>query len=151
MAEENSGWRSLAEAMARARPAAAVVAAVLRPRPLETVAGRRIAFFTTAPAPVHQLQARHLHEVYGAEVVLVSGNLSRRDALRADVELARDVDAFVTEVKGAAIDVVAEAASARGLDVVLADNDLLPLPGGPNLDEELRALAAAATQARLAA
>ena len=136
MAEENSGWRSLAEAMARARPAAAVVAAVLRPRPLETVAGRRIAFFTTAPAPVHQLQASHLREVYGAEVALVSGNLADREALWADVERARDVDAFVTEVKGAAIDVVAEAGSARGSRSCSRTTTCFPLSGQANLDEE---------------
>jgi len=52
---------------------------------------------------------------------------------------------FLTEVKAAGIDVVAEAGRERGVEVVLAANDIVPLPGEPDLDAELRALAEAAT------
>ena len=41
------------------------------------------------------------------------------------------------ELKAAAIDVVAEAALARGAEVVLAANDVVPLAGEPDLDELL--------------
>jgi cyclic 2,3-diphosphoglycerate synthetase len=151
MAEEGTAWAELAAVLAAGRRDVRVVAAVLRPRPLESVEGCRIAYFTTAPQPIHDAQAARLREVYGAEVELVSGNLSRRDALRADLERAPDVDAFVTELKGAAIDVVAETGAARGIRVVLADNDLLPLAGQPDLDSELTALAEAAAATRVAA
>jgi hypothetical protein len=40
--------------------------------------------------------------------------------------------------------VVSEAASERSVDVVFADNDILPLPGQPDLDGELRELAESA-------
>ena len=55
------------------------------------------------------------------------------------------------EIKAAAIDVVAEAAAARGIEVVFADNEVLPLPGEPDLDEALEALAAEAMAAEVAA
>jgi cyclic 2,3-diphosphoglycerate synthetase len=86
----------------------------LRPRPVEPVAGRRVAYFSTAPAAAHETLERHLREEHGAEVVLVSGNLARREALRE--ELARvDAEVYLVEIKAAAIDVVAEAgARARG-------------------------------------
>ncbi len=146
MAEEGTSWRELADSILRVAPGMPIVAAVLRPRPVEPVAGRRIAFFTTAPKGVHERQAAHLSSEHGAEVVFVSGNLSRRDALREDLERAHGADVYVTEIKGAAIDVVAEAGLERGAEVVLADNDLVPLEGELDLDDELTSLAGACLQ-----
>ena len=116
-----------------------VVPVELRPRPIERIAGRRVAYFSTAPAAVHEQLARDLREEHGAEVVLVSGNLARRDALRE--ELARvDAEVYLVEIKAAAIDVVAEAALERGVEVVFADNELVPA-GVLDLDVELIRLA----------
>ena len=53
-----------------------------------------------------------------------------------------------TEIKAAAIDVVAEAAESRGLPVVFADNEVLPLPGEPDLDDAVTALADAVVAER---
>jgi cyclic 2,3-diphosphoglycerate synthetase len=116
-----------------------VVPVELRPRPAAPVIGRRVAYFSTAPAVAHEAIERHLREELGAEVVLVSGNLARREALRA--ELARvDAEVYLVEIKAAAIDVVAEAALARGVEVVFADNELVPV-GVLDLDTELVRLA----------
>jgi cyclic 2,3-diphosphoglycerate synthetase len=116
-----------------------VVPVELRPRPVEPVAGRRVAFFSTAPAAVHETLAQHLAERHGAEVEHVSGNLARRDALRE--ELGRvDADVYLVEIKAAAIDVVAETALARGRELVFADNELIPV-GGHDLDAALLRLA----------
>jgi cyclic 2,3-diphosphoglycerate synthetase len=116
-----------------------VVPVELRPRPVEPVAGRRVAFFSTAPAAVHETLARHLEEQHGAEVAHVSGNLARREALRAELERV-DAEVFLVEIKAAAIDVVAEAALVRESELVFADNELVP-SAGHDLDSELRALA----------
>jgi cyclic 2,3-diphosphoglycerate synthase len=127
-----------------------IVAAALRPRPVEPIDGKRIAFFTTAPEAAHERLAAHLRESHGATGVAVSGNLAKRDGLRAD--LARlDADAYLVEIKAAAIDVVAETASQRGIPVVFADNDVLPLEGEPDLEAEIEALAEAAAQEPVAA
>jgi cyclic 2,3-diphosphoglycerate synthase len=108
----------------------------LRPRPVEPVAGGRVAYFTTAPSFAHGTLAAHLSEQHGAEVVHVSGNLARREQLRE--ELARvDADIYLVEIKAAAIDVVAEAALERGRELVFADNELV----GDGIDEQLLALA----------
>ena len=113
-----------------------VVPVELRPRPVEPVDGRRVAFFTTAPAAVHETLAAHLAERHGAEVVQVSGNLARREALREELERV-DADTYLVEIKAAAIDMVAEAAVARGRELVFADNELV----GESVDEALLALA----------
>jgi cyclic 2,3-diphosphoglycerate synthetase len=116
-----------------------VVPVELRPRPVASVAGRRVAYFSTAPAHAHEAIERHLREEHGAEVTFVSGNLARREALRD--ELAHlDAEVYLVEIKAAAIDVVAEAALKREAEVVFADNELVPA-GVLDLDTELIRLA----------
>jgi cyclic 2,3-diphosphoglycerate synthase len=102
-----------------------VVRFAMRLRPNEPTTGR-VALFTTGSAPF-----AHLHDV-----VFCSRALANRDELTAQL---RDVDAdtYVVELKAAAIDVVAEHALARGARVVLADNEVVPLPGELDLDEFL--------------
>jgi cyclic 2,3-diphosphoglycerate synthase len=139
MAEEGSRHIELKEAIGDVKPDVQAIACVLRPRPIAPIGGRRVAFFTTAPEEAHPLLAEHLQAEHGADVVGVSGNLAHRDALREDLDhLAADV--YLVEIKAAAIDVVGEAADERGVELVFADNDVKPLAGEADLDEELRSL-----------
>jgi cyclic 2,3-diphosphoglycerate synthase len=101
-------------------------------RPVEPLAGRRTALFTTGPTRFEHVE----------EVVSCSRNLADRDALRHDLELV-DAEVFLVELKAAAIDVVAEAAAARGAEVVLAAYDVQ----APGLDEALLELAGVAAGA----
>jgi len=103
-----------------------VVSAELRLQPMEPLAGRHTAVFTTGAAPTGHLDA---------EIVHVSRNLANRDALRAELE-AVYAEVYLVELKAAAIDVVAETALARGATVVLAANEVV----SPELDERLPAL-----------
>ena len=151
MAEEGSGHDELRAGIRRlVRPRVDVIATVLRPRPMVPVTGREIAFFGTAPEAEHGRIAAHLRDVHGAEVVHVSGNLASRAALREELAHVR-ADAFVVELKAAAIDIVAEEAFARGAEVILAANDVVPLQGEHDLDYELRRLAEEAVDAEKAA
>jgi cyclic 2,3-diphosphoglycerate synthase len=138
MAEEGSGWERLRDRAAELAPR--VVATTLAPRPTQPIAGRRVAFFSTAPERAHAGFAAHLGEEHGAEVTHVSGSLANRTHLRE--ELAEvDAEVFLVELKAAAIDVVAAAARERGVEVVLAGSDVRPAPGEPDLDAELLRLA----------
>jgi cyclic 2,3-diphosphoglycerate synthase len=111
-----------------------VIGVELRLRPVQPVSGRRTAVFTAGPAPVDHLDA---------EVVHVSRNLANRAKLREELERI-EADVFLTEIKAAAIDVVAEAAAERGAEIVFADNEVVSLAGEPDLDEQLLALAESA-------
>jgi cyclic 2,3-diphosphoglycerate synthetase len=104
-----------------------VVEADLRLRPVTPLRGRRVAVFTTGPAPTEHLDA---------EVVSVSRNLADRAKLRADLAQT-EAEVFLVEIKAAAIDVVAEAAQERGVEVVFADNEVVPLEGQSSLDEAI--------------
>ena len=73
MAEEGSGWERLRDRAAELGPR--VVATTLHPRPAESVAGRRVAFFSAAPESAHAGFASHLADEHGAEVTHVSGSL----------------------------------------------------------------------------
>jgi cyclic 2,3-diphosphoglycerate synthase len=103
-----------------------VVPAELRLRPAEPLGGRRTAVFTTGPAPTDGLDA---------EIVYVSRNLARREALRDELERI-EAEVYLVELKAAAVDVVAEAALSRGAELVLAANDVV----SEELDERVLAL-----------
>jgi cyclic 2,3-diphosphoglycerate synthetase len=139
MAEDGTGHEAVADAIREVKDVS-VVATVLRPRPVDSIAGKRLAFFTTAAASAAGRLERHLLEEHGAAEVTVSTNLSNRDELRRDVERA-EADVYLVEIKAAAIDIVCEAADERGLEVVFADNEVVPLPNQPALDETVRELA----------
>jgi cyclic 2,3-diphosphoglycerate synthase len=143
MAEEGArgSWGQVESAVrAIVRAGVGVVPVVLRPRPTEDVSGSSVAYFCTAPASAHAPLATHLREVHGADVVHVSGSLADRAALHEELA-GIDADVFLVELKAAAVDVVAEEALGRGSRVVLAANDVMPLPGGADLDEMLLEMA----------
>ncbi len=141
---EDATYERMERVIADVKPGIPVIPAVLRPRPASSIEGKRVAFFTTAPGAAHVQLAEHLRATHGAAEVSVSGSLADRSRLRADIEAA-DADVYLVELKAAAIDVVAEAAAERGVEVVLADNEVL----GEGLDTELRALADAVLEPAL--
>jgi len=110
-----------------------VVAVGLRLRPAEPLRGRRAAVFTTGPAPTEELDA---------EIVHVSRNLARREALHEELA-GVDAEVYLVELKAAAVDVVAEVALERGAEVVLAANDVV----SDELDERVLELAGGAVRA----
>jgi cyclic 2,3-diphosphoglycerate synthetase len=110
-----------------------VLEAELRLRPISALAGRRVAVFTTGAAPTDHLDA---------EVVSVSRNLADRARLSEDLERT-DADVYLVEIKAAAIDLVAVAAQARGVEVVFAENEVL----SPELDDAILSLVPAGARA----
>jgi cyclic 2,3-diphosphoglycerate synthetase len=113
-----------------------VIRAELRLVPMEPLGPGPVAVFTAGSAPTDHLEA---------DVVASSANLADRARLREDLA-SIDAETFLIEIKAAAIDVVAEAARERGARVVFARNDVVSLPGEPDLDTELLALADAVTR-----
>jgi len=141
MAEAGSEWEHVRQRVrATVRRNVPVVATRLHPRPLANVRDRRVAYFSAAPAQAVARLRDHLENVFGARVVHMSGNLADRAALRDELE-AVSAEVYLVELKAAAIDVVAEAAFARGAEVVLAANDVVAVPGEPDLDELLLGMA----------
>lgn len=105
-----------------------------RPRPLADISGARVFFATTAPPVLLDTLRTHLEETYDCRVVAASTALSDRAALRADLRThAGSFDVLVTELKAAAIDVVAVAGAEAGVPTVLCDNEPVAL-GGDGLD-----------------
>jgi cyclic 2,3-diphosphoglycerate synthetase len=125
----------------------AVIPAVFRPRPVGEVKGLRVGYVSTAPTAVLEKLARHLEEHYGCEVVSTSGNLSDRRRLAADLDAMAGAEAYLTEIKAAAVDAVTRRGAEEGKPVFYCDND----PVGEGLDGELLRVAREAVAASEAA
>jgi cyclic 2,3-diphosphoglycerate synthase len=136
MADEQK-LRAIVEGVREIKPELAVIPTVFRPRPVGEIEGLRVAYVSTAPPAVLDKLARHLEQRYGCEVVATSGNLSDRKRLVEDLDGMAGVEAYLTEIKAAAVDVVTRRGSDEGRPVLYCDND----PLGAGLDEELLRLA----------
>ncbi len=116
--------------IARERPGVPVVAVTFRPKPIEPIEGLRVFYASTAPADLLPTLGRHLEDRWGCTVVASSPHLSNRARLREDLHgVAARVDVFVTELKAAAIDVVASVGETFGIPTVLCDNEPIPVAG----------------------
>ena len=135
----------LVAAVRKVRPDLVVIPTVFRPRPVGKVEGMRVGYVSTAPPAVLDTLSRHLEEHYGCEVVAASGNLSDRKRLGADLEEMSGVEAYLTEIKAAAVDVVTRRGAAEGKPVFYCDND----PVGEGLDRALLGLAREAVANRV--
>lgn len=131
-------------------PGVPVVVTGFRPRPLEPVEGMRVLFATTAPPAVGPLLADHLCEAHGAKSVEVIATLSDRAKLRDELAArAGTYDVLLTELKAAAIDVVAAHGETAGVPTVLCDNDVVGV-GSADPDGALDVVAEAAIARGLA-
>ncbi len=114
---------AIRRAVASLRPDVRCVASTFRPSPLESIAGTRVFFATTAPASLLDAQREHLEREFDCEVVGASAHLSNRAVLREDMaRYAGEYDLLLTELKAAAVDVVAAAGAEAGVQTVLCDN-----------------------------
>jgi cyclic 2,3-diphosphoglycerate synthetase len=120
MAEHGAG--PLVQTIRRLAPDTRMVETVLRPTPLESVAGRRVFYVTTAPESAGETLVDHLQTAHGATVTGTSHNLARRRQLAHDLERVGDADVVLVELKAAGVDMVARAAVEQGVDVVFCDN-----------------------------
>jgi cyclic 2,3-diphosphoglycerate synthetase len=111
-----------------------------RPRCTTDISGLRVAFFSTAAGTVLRRLAHDLEQTHGCHIVYLSGNLADRVSLRRELGQIR-AEAYVVEIKAAAIDVVTEHAVAQDTPVVFCRYKPQALPGWPPLTAELTALA----------
>ncbi|WP_148882031.1 2,3-diphosphoglycerate synthetase [Thermococcus aciditolerans] len=119
--------RELERIIRETNPDADVHLTAFKPRPLGDVSGKRLALVMTSGLALEG--ARRYIEGLGADVVHASGNLSRRPALRKDLEGFEGIDAVAVELKAAAVDVVTRWALERGIEVIYLDNEPVNIDG----------------------
>jgi cyclic 2,3-diphosphoglycerate synthetase len=134
----------LVEAIGEVRPDLPVIPTVFRPRPVGEVKGMKVGYLSTAPSAVLDTLCGHLEDHYGCEVVGASGSLSDRTRLAEDLDAMSGVEAYLTEIKAAAVDVVTRRGAEEGKPVLYCDND----PVGDGLDAGLLELAREAVAQR---
>jgi cyclic 2,3-diphosphoglycerate synthetase len=135
--------RSIIKGAREVAPSLQVIPTVFRPRPVGEVRNLKVAYLSTAPRAVLDLLCRHLEETYGCKVIAASGSLSNRKELSRDLEWMRSigVEAYLTEIKAAAVDVVTRRGAAEEKPVFYCDNDPVGLPGWDELEGALLELA----------
>ena len=141
----------LVAAVRRVREDIPIALATFRPKPLADVAGARVFFATTAPGSLLPVLSGHLESVHGCEVVGASVHLSDRALLREDLRArAGRYDLLLTELKAAAIDVVAAAGAEAGVPTILCDNEPVAAGGSdlPSVIDHAVAMSAARHEAR---
>ena len=124
------------ESIRSVAPGTRLVRTVLRPTPLEPIAGRSVFYVTTAPPAAGEVLVEHLEGEHGAKVVGASHNLGRRPELVADLANTQDAEVLLVELKAAAVDLVVRLALERDVDVVFCDNRVVTI-GGDGTFEEL--------------
>ena len=142
MADEGSGWEELRDRIAELGPR--VVGVTLRPRPIAADRGHG-ASRSSRPRATRHTRALPGTSPTSTEPTSSTSPATSPTGSALTEELERvDADVFLIELKAAAIDVVAEAAQAREIDVVLAGSDI-ESSGDLDLDDELLRLADEAT------
>jgi cyclic 2,3-diphosphoglycerate synthetase len=129
-----------------------LIACRLEPEPAASIRPEaRVAVFTTAPAE-REPELLAALERQNIEVRFLSTNLARRSQLERDLDRAagEGCDVYLTEIKAAAIDVVAARAERTGVELVFLRNRPVALAGEPELDAELLQLARDAVPAAAA-
>jgi len=115
--------KSIEKFIESTNPEATVISTVFRPKPLESVEGKKVLFATTAPDSIKDVLIEHLENNYGCKVVGTTPHLSNRPLLQKDIEKHIDeADVMLTELKAAAVDVATKDALDAGLEVVYCDN-----------------------------
>ena len=137
--------QEIVERVREIKPDIEVIPTVFRPRPVGDITGLRVAYVSTAPPAVLSKLSDHLEERYGCEVVGTSGNLSDRRRLVEDLARVGDAEAYLTEIKAAAVDVVTRRGAEEGKPVLYCDND----PVGEGLDGALLDMARQAMSAAI--
>ncbi|WJI08672.1 2,3-diphosphoglycerate synthetase [Methanobacterium sp. CWC-01] len=119
-------------------PGAIVISTVFRPKPLESVQGKKVLFATTAPDSIKEVLIEHLENVYGCQVVGTTSHLSNRPLLQQDIEKYLDeAEVMLTELKAAAVDVATKDALEAGMEVVYCDNIPLAIREEDDLDQAI--------------
>lgn len=117
------------------KPEATVIPTVFRPKPLESVRGKKVLFATTAPDSIKEVLIGHLEKVHGCLVVGTTPHLSNRPLLQQDIEKYLDeAEVMLTELKAAAVDVATKDALEAGMEVVYCDNIPLAIREEDDLD-----------------
>ena len=133
IAEERTAAAQVEAALRQLSPGIEVLRTTFRPKPLTTVAGRRVFFCCTAPPDAGPVLRKHLERTYGCEVVGMSHHLSEPAVLVDELRGAPDHDVLLTELKAAAVEVASRSALQAGHEVAFADNAL----HGEGVDEAL--------------
>lgn len=131
----------LANAVKKINNRIKIVKTVFRPKPLENLSGKKVFFATTAPSALNDTLSNYLESNFNCEIINISNDLSNRGLLKESIDKnSGKFDTLLTELKAAAVDVVARIGLEIGSKTIFCDNIPIPI-NNQNLDNEILNLA----------
>ncbi len=127
--------QELSERIKRINDDIFVLRTIFRPHPLKPIRDKRVFLAATAPPGAMGLLGGYLESEEGCDLVGSSCHLSDRRRLEEELRGAGDAEVLLTELKAAAVDVVARYARAGGKEMVFFHNRPVPLAGEAGLGE----------------
>lgn len=122
-----------------------IIETIFRPKPLDNIKDKKVFFATTAPKIIGDKLIDHLEKEYECSIIGVSYDLSNRKLLKNEIsKLQGNFDVLLTELKAAAVDVVARIGVENGLETVFCDNIPYSINKDINLQDEIIDLAKSA-------
>jgi cyclic 2,3-diphosphoglycerate synthetase len=112
-----------------------VLNTIFRPHPLKSIRDKRVFLVATAPEEAGILLEGYLEKEEGCTLVGRSHSLSDRTRLEKELIGAGNAEVLLTELKAAAVDMVASYARESGKEVVYFHNKPIPIERENGLDE----------------
>ena len=132
--------RELRERIKRINGDIITIETVFRPHPLKPISGRKVFLSMTAPEESVGIVRKYLEEKAGCELVGASFRLAERKALLRDLEGAEKAEVLLSELKAAAVEVVARFAREKGKEIVYFHNLPVAAGGEGELDDFFRVM-----------
>ena len=126
--------QELSERIKRINNDIVVLKTFFRPHPLKPIRDKQVFLVATAPEEAGVLLQDYLEEEEGCVVVGRSHHLSDRRYLEEELRGSAEAEVLLTELKAAAVDVVARFARANEKEIVFFHNVPVPLAGEVTLE-----------------
>jgi len=115
------------------KPKMLIATTVLRPKPLSSLKGKNVFLALTAPDKALPFLKNYIEKKYHCKVKGMTNHLSVRPLLLKELKNLKNIDVVATELKAAAIAVVAKEDVKLGLETAFLDNIIVSVNKGGNV------------------
>ncbi len=127
----------LEKKISKINPRATIIRSIFRPKPLEDIKGKKVMVVMTAKHKIENEIREYLEKNYKCKIVFISFNLSNRKLLRQDLEIIKDYDTILTELKAASVDVLTEYSFNNDKNIVYMNNVPVIISNNKVFEDEL--------------
>ncbi|MCF7830690.1 2,3-diphosphoglycerate synthetase [Candidatus Gracilibacteria bacterium] len=133
---DNAKIKRIIHRIREIKPRIRIATTVLRPKPISfSLKGKKVFLALTAPNKALPFLKTYLEKKYHCKVKGMTNNLSVRPLLIKELKKLKNIDVVATELKAAAIAIVAKEDIKLGLNTVFLDNIIMTVNKGGNVKD----------------